>query len=234
MLKFVKWSLIFTNSTFRKMKNINVAIFARVSKQEGQNVDRQTAELTDFCTRKGWHVAATIEEKISGAKRNADRPELQELIKLASAGKVSKIVVHEVSRLGRNAVETLSLLQEMLKMKVSICVKNMGEMETLLSDGSENTTFTNILFPLLSGLAQNERAVLIERTISGIENARRKGVKLGRPTEPETVADFLAKHSATVKRLQKYPADSLRNIAAVCGVAPNTVRKIKNHLKSEQ
>jgi DNA invertase Pin-like site-specific DNA recombinase len=86
------------------MKNTNqttpVALFVRVSKQ-AQDYDRQIADLKHYAERQEYTIQATIAEKISGSKRNDERRGITELLALGTGGRIKKILVTEVSRLGR-------------------------------------------------------------------------------------------------------------------------------------
>lgn len=86
---------------------IPVAIFGRVSTL-GQEFDRQVSDLTKVADKLGYEVVEVITEKISGAKSNEERKGVQQLIKSAKAGNFQKVLVSEVSRLGRSTLETLN------------------------------------------------------------------------------------------------------------------------------
>ena len=58
-------------------------------------------------------VVAEISEKISGAKRNQDREGIQQLLALSRRGAIQKVLVSEVSRLGRSTVEVLQIVDEL-------------------------------------------------------------------------------------------------------------------------
>lgn len=61
---------------------MNVVLFARVSTNV-QDYDRQINELGAVAAAKGWNVAATFAEKVSGAKKNAERAELRKMVEFA-------------------------------------------------------------------------------------------------------------------------------------------------------
>lgn len=206
---------------------MKVCIFARVSKTEGQNIDRQLDDLTGFCKKQNWDVVQTITEKISGSKRNIERPGLQKVLSLATTGKIQKVVISEVSRLGRSVKESIDVIEKLNDQKVSIYIQNIG-METLLHDGKPNFMFKPILLTLV-GFAEMERDLLRERTKSGIAAARkRNGGKWGRPEGSQDAGEVLLKYKSVVKKINDYPSASLRDLAGMAGVAPNTVRKVKN------
>jgi DNA invertase Pin-like site-specific DNA recombinase len=94
--------------------------------------------------------------------------------------------------------------------------------ETLLPSGKRNPAAA-IMFSLLSEMARAERETLVERINSGLAEARRKGVRLGRP--PGSTQDLVAKHPDVVRCLKA--GKSIRDTAARCGRGPATVQRIK-------
>ena len=89
---------------------MNIAIFARVSTNV-QDYDRQVNELTALANGRGWGVEAVFCEKISGAKANAERKELTRMIEYVQAHRISKVAVTELSRLGRDTLQVLEVIQ---------------------------------------------------------------------------------------------------------------------------
>ena len=60
---------------------INCVIFSRVSTLM-QDTDRQTEELKEYAVKMNYNLIIVIEEQISGAKKNEERPELIKLMQL--------------------------------------------------------------------------------------------------------------------------------------------------------
>lgn len=208
---------------------MKVAIFARVSTTDKQTTDRQINDLRTLCVNNNWTVVATITEHVSGAKSNSDREGLQQLFALAQRREIKKVVITEVSRIGRNVSEGVQTIDQLTACGVSLYIQNIG-METLLADGKPNFMFKPILLTLV-GFAEMERELLRERIKSGLETAKRKGKKLGRPTGvTETGDTVLAKYPAVVKSLRT-GTFSVRQVAKLCDVSPNTVQKVKQALQ---
>ena len=87
-----------------------VVILARVSTQS-QEFDRQVKELTDYCNKVNWHVEAVFANKVSGAKPIEERPEIMKLIEFVKTNEIKRIICLEISRLGRNTLEALKIIQ---------------------------------------------------------------------------------------------------------------------------
>jgi len=200
-------------------------IFVRVSKRE-QDYQRQIEDLRTIAKAKGVKIVQEISEKISGAKENIDRDGLQELLSLAKSGAIDIVLVQEVSRLGRSTVEVLKVLEELTQLSVSVYVQNFG-IETL-KKGKRNP-IAQFMFTLLAEFARLERETLRERILSGIEEARRKGKKLGRPDgTKEDKAAFLKKYPLVARNLRL--GISIRKTSKICEVSINTVRKVNDYL----
>jgi DNA invertase Pin-like site-specific DNA recombinase len=197
-------------------------IFVRVSKKE-QDYQRQVEDLRAVARSQAVQVVAEIAEKMSGARRNQEREGIQQLLELSRRGAIQKVLVSEVSRLGRSTVEVLQIVEELTQLGVSIYVQNFG-IETL-KNGKRNP-IAQFMFTLLAEFARLERETLRERIVSGMDEARRQGVTIGRPVgATEEKAVFLKKYAAVARQLRA--GLSVRNTAKLCGVAINTVRKVK-------
>lgn len=206
---------------------MKVAIFARVSTTDRQTTERQVNDLRALCANNAWTVVETITEQVSGAKANSDRAGVQALFDLARRRSINKIVVTEISRIGRNVSESVQIIETLTACGVSLYIQNIG-METLLADGRANFMFKPILLTLV-GFAEMERELLRERIKSGLDTARRRGQKLGRPTGvTETPDEVLDKYPRIVRELRA--GMSVRKAAKICDVSPNTVQKVKQAL----
>lgn len=100
-------------------------IFVRVSKRE-QDYQRQLEDLRVLAISQVVQVVAEISEKISGARTNQERDGIQELLHLSRTGAIQKVLVCEVSRLGRSTVDVLQVVDELTRLGISIYVYNFG------------------------------------------------------------------------------------------------------------
>ena len=211
-----------------KINTMDVALLVRVSSAD-QNNERQTTELSTFAETKGYNVVEVIEETISGAKKNTERKGIQRLLQLAKNKKIRKVVIHEVTRLGRDTHQVLSSLETLHSYKVSVHVMNYN-LETLNSDGTVNP-MAQFLFTILADIGRMERITLIERTKSGLEQARKNGKVLGRPIGSTKESDSLLKEYSKVVRTLK-EGHSIRNTAKICEVGVSTVQRVKKVIMS--
>ena len=91
-----------------------VCLYLRVS-SSGQTTDNQETELLELCERREWKVVEIYRETISGTKKNEDRKELSRMLGDMKKRRWTKIVIYDLTRLGRSVsevVKTLSLLDE--------------------------------------------------------------------------------------------------------------------------
>jgi DNA invertase Pin-like site-specific DNA recombinase len=205
-----------------------VAILVRVSTTK-QETARQISELQSVAEAKGWQVVAVCEElAVSGRADQDQRHGLNEVERLARAGKIKKILVHEVSRLGRRNSIVHSFVEMLEEVGVSLYWHAQG-IETMMANGKRNPA-ASIMLALLAEMARNETETLRERINSGLAEARRKGVKLGRPEGTGLDgAALLAKHKDVVKALKA--GQSIRNAAKITGKGGSTVQRVAATLK---
>ena len=208
-----------------------VVILARVSTDK-QDYERQVNELTDYCRKMDWEVEKVFTNKVSGAKKNEEREEIQELISYVNSNQIRRVVCLEISRMGRNTLEALKVIQILNEHKVSLYVKNYN-LETLDSEGRVNPV-ASLICTILLEVAAMERLTIKERMASGrdqyIEKCRREGVKMGRPsTYRKSIDEYKKQYQREISLIRK--GLSLANISAITGTSINTIRKIKEVMK---
>ena len=202
---------------------IPVAILVRVSTAK-QETDRQIFELQELAGKSGWHVVEVIQESVSGNAADSDRIGIERAVELARTGVIRKVLVHEVSRVARRNSTAHRFVEDLEGLGVSL-YWHAQRIETLLSSGRRNPA-ASIMFSLLAEMARSERETLVERIMSGLAEARRKGHRLGRP--PGSViepGDFLGKHRDVVRALRA--GHSIRNTAKISGKGVSTVQRVK-------
>lgn len=203
-------------------KKHNVVIAARVSTKE-QDTERQVSELQEIAGNNGWNVVEVIRIKISGRSSEDDRSDLARIRELAAAGKINKVLVHEVSRLARRNSVLHKFVEDMTEAGVSIYWKSQN-IETLLPNGKMNPA-ASIMLALLGEIARNETETARERIKSGMDQARKNGVKIGRPFGAEDTKVFLTRHRDIQRELLDH--QSIRKTAKITGKSEWVVKKVK-------
>ena len=201
-------------------------LFIRVSTDK-QDYQRQILELNVFCRQKNLEVAETIATKITGTKTFQDREDLQLLFKSAASKKFDKVVVSEISRIGRNAKDIRNTIDYLHSKKIAIVFRNLGGLESLDDHGNESFV-TNIIIAIYSELAQEEKRILSDRIKSGLVNARHKGKQIGRPEGKQEDEVLLKKYSRLAADLRK--GLSLSQCQKLHDVSRNTAIKVKRLL----
>jgi DNA invertase Pin-like site-specific DNA recombinase len=99
------------------MENNSAIIYARVSSSgylaNRQDTSRQVADLQAYADFTHLNVIKVFEEHVSGAKKKDERPVLVEAMDFCKQNNIGMVLVSELSRLGRNAFETLSVVKEL-------------------------------------------------------------------------------------------------------------------------
>lgn len=205
---------------------MKVVILARVSTDK-QLYERQVVQMEQYCKSVGWDVAKVFANKVSGTKRNEDRPEIVEMLQYIEENKIDKVCVLEISRLGRNTLEALKVIELLNEKKICLFIKNYN-LETLDAKGNVNP-ITSLICTILLEISSMERHTIIERMASGrdqyIAKCRATGKKMGRPStyrkSDDTMREQYKKEISLLKQ-----GMSLRNINAITGTSIMTLRKL--------
>lgn len=203
-----------------------VVLLCRVSTQ-AQDYERQVNELTDYCARMDWTVCRVFANKVSGKLSLEEREEIQELIAFVKENEIDKVCCLEISRLGRNTLEALKVIQLLNEHKVSLFIKNYN-LETLDEKGNVNP-IASLITTILLEIAALERHTIIERMSSGreqyIAKCRETGKKMGRPdTYRKSDEEYKSQYAKEISLLRR--RYSLRNIQKITGTAIGTLRKL--------
>jgi DNA invertase Pin-like site-specific DNA recombinase len=207
-----------------------VAILVRTSTSR-QETFRQIHELQEYAKAQGYEVVEVLQETISGRADQTEREGLIRCEELARTGKIKKVLVHEVSRIARRNSIAHKFVETMEDFGVSVYWKAQN-LETLLPNGKRNPA-AGIMLALMAEMARNEIEVLSMRVRSGLAQARRNGVKLGRPSGSNIPVEmFLKKHSDIVRLLKD--DHSVRNTAKITGKGFSTVQRVKAAMGKER
>ena len=205
-----------------------VVLLVRVSTDK-QEYQRQINELTEYCNKVSWEIVKVFSNKISGVTKIEDREEIQSLINYVKENRISRVVCLEISRVGRNTLEALKIIQFLNENRVSLYVKNYN-LETLDNNGNVNP-ITSLICTILLEISQMERLTIKERMESGrkqyIERCRRDGIKMGRPnTYRKSIEEYKEQYQKEISLLRK--GYSLSNISKITGRSINTIKKVKD------
>ena len=183
--------------------------YARVS-SSGQHLDMQRTALTDVGCEKIY------EEKVSGV---AHREQLQECMQYIREG--DTLVIYKLDRLGRSLKDLLDIIEQLQIKKV-----NLVSLKDNIDTGS---TTGKLVLHIFASLAEFERDLIKERTEEGRREAKKKGVKFGRPVQPKPEkADICAqlyKNGNSVAIIMRTTGIKSRNTVykylRMAGIEPN-------------
>jgi DNA invertase Pin-like site-specific DNA recombinase len=205
---------------------IKAVIYSRVSSEGNrQDTERQTNELIEYANKMGYKLVEVYEEKVSGYKKNEDRPIFSRMLEEIEKGAIDKVLVWELSRIGRSVIQSLQNIQLLTDKKVSIYIKNFN-LETLNDDKTPNS-LSMFMVQILFSVANMEAQLTKSRMVSGYRNHINNGGKVGRKSGSiETEEETIQKHSDVLKLLKKKL--SIRQISGLTNKSTNTVLKVKS------
>lgn len=176
----------------------------------------------------------TLFDQVSGMIPFNERPASLKLLDFVNQGVVKTVVFEEISRIARNTLETLQILDYLHGRGVDVFIRNMG-IHSRLIDGTKNPIW-DIVIIVLSSASSMEREATRLRCNQGREIARLRGLTtFGRPIgSNENEKTFLSKDKtqSIVKYLEK--GRSVREISKIVGVSTKTVVKTNKILKRQK
>ena len=204
---------------------MKAVIYARVSSTgERQNNDRQVGDLTDYANYKRYDIVKVYEEKVTGAKKNQERPVLTETLDYCQSKQVDILLVSELSRLGRNAFEILEVIKTFVDKRINLYLQK--EQFTLLDESGKPSLFAPVMLATLATCAELERENIQFRLNSGRKRYIEAGGKLGRPVgSGMTKEEAAVKYKQLIKELKA--GTSIRKAAKLCDVSESTAKRIK-------
>lgn len=201
------------------MSEATAGIYARVSTRR-QDEASQLPDLQRWAKAQDGE-ARWYRDKFTGREMN--RPGWNQLEADFRQGTIRTIVIWRLDRLGRTASGLTALFDELKARKVNL---------VSLRDGLDLSTPAGTLMAnVLASVAQYETEVRAERVLAGLEVARTRGVRLGRPALTDGQRGKRLKVNpdmeALVKRLrEQQPLATVAYIARSVGLSRPTVYKI--------
>ena len=206
-------------------ENTRVAIYARVStKDKGQEVENQLRQLREFSSSQGWAVCREFVDHETGS--TDDRTAFQAMFKDASQRKFDVLLFWALDRLSREGVlETLQHLNRLTSYGVGY--RSFTE-QYFDSCG----IFKDAVIAIIATVAKQERVRISLRVRAGLEVARSKGVRIGRP--PRTllseeariaIADCYANEKTSLRALAERFGTSLGTIQRCIGLRQSAARE---------
>jgi len=163
---------------------MRVALYARVSTQE-QDPEVQLAALRHHVAQRGWELSEEfVDQGVSGARER--RPALDRLMKAAWTGQFQIVLVWRFDRFARSVKHLVAALETFRSLHVGF-VSLQEQLDT-------STPIGQAMFTIICAMAQLERDIIRERVKAGLEHARARGVRLGRPVARIDADDLRTQH----------------------------------------
>lgn len=152
---------------------VRAVMYGRVSTKDGeQTPDNQLYLLREYAAQRGWQTVAEYVDMASATDLRG-RKGWRELLEHVRRGGVDLVLVTKLDRAFRSAKDTYDNLAYLDNHKVGF-VAATQPIDTTTSTGK-------LLLGVLAAVAEFERALIVERTLEGLERAKKQGKKLGRP-----------------------------------------------------
>ena len=182
--------------------------YVRVSTKE-QNIDRQLASMREMgIPEKNIYI-----DRMFG--KDFNRPKYRKLIRHLHKGDL--LYVHSIDRLGRNYTEIIEEWRQITKKKeTDIVVLDMPLLDTRRGKDLMGTFLADIVLQVLSFVAENERSAIRQRQAEGIREAKKRGVRFGRPRKP------MPEDAVEQYKRWKNGEVTLKEAAQCCGMPPTT------------
>jgi DNA invertase Pin-like site-specific DNA recombinase len=190
------------------------ALYLRVS-TDGQTTENQRLALMAVAEQRGWIVANVYEDAgISGAKGRDKRPGLDALLKDATRGRFDVVMAWAMDRLGRSLFDLLDMLRLLDDARVDLFLHQQA-IDTTTVGG-------RMFFQVTGAFAEFERGMIRDRVNAGLDRARAKGVRLGRPK--------VGNKTEAAIRARLVAGEGMLKVARTLGVGTGTVQRIKAEL----
>lgn len=198
-------------------------IYVRVSTVQ-QNTESQLQALRERADFLGLDVVAEIEEKISGRTKMHKREGIQRLRALSGKHKIGAVLFSDVSRIGRNLLESRALINELTENGINCHIRDIN-LNTLDPDGRPSP-FNDLIMNLLMSIYEYQRADIVAKVKVGKANSK---VKQGRKSGSfKTNGQLLKDHKNVVAHIRS--GIPIRETARLCGCSTATVQKVKKAL----
>lgn len=172
----------------------------------------------------GWKVYK--DEGVSGRVEFQNRPAGKRLIQDIKDGKISIVKTMRLERMGRNVQDLITNIN--LIHSYSIPIQFISEGITTLDEKGKQTPTTGLLVNVLSSLSEFFYHQNREKTLMGIELAKKQGKYKGRvPNSREDVTTYMNKPKSKKIMEMLKQGNSVRSIVRILECSPNTIYKLK-------
>lgn len=211
-----------------QMEN-KIFAYMRISTNH-QKTDRQKQIIIEYSVNNGFNIDEFISDTITGGTKADNRPNYHNMKEHFRNG--DTLVVSDIDRLGRNADDVIVEIKDLQSRGIRVValdVPFLNDWEKM-NDDSLSKMIIDIFVTLKAHIAQQEKEKIHDRVMQGLEAAKAKGKKLGRPATG-VPKEFIKEYG----KLQsgEYGSISVVQFAKLQGIAVSTFYKYVGIMKAE-
>ena len=205
--------------------------YMRIStNKKTQKVDRQKQTIIEYSISNNFKIDEFMSDIITGGTKANNRPNYHDMKKQMRRGDI--LIVSDVDRLGRDADDVIMEIKDLQSKGIRVVALDVPFMNDWqkMNDDSLSKMIIDIFVTLKAHIAQQEKEKIHDRVMQGLDVARAKGKKLGRPASG-VPKDFIKEYN----KLQsgEYGNISVVQFAKLQGIAVSTFYKYVNILKEK-
>jgi DNA invertase Pin-like site-specific DNA recombinase len=196
---------------------IRAAIYLRVSRDD-QTTENQRLVLERVAQHRCWMIVQTYEDAgISGAKGRDQRPAFDAVLKDAVRRRFDILLVWSIDRLGRSVLHVANALAELDAAGIRLYCDQQGI--------DSSTPMGRAMIQMASIFGEQERSILRDRVMAGLERVRQQGKRLGRPKVSGKVEQTIRTHLKA--------GNGILKVARMVGCGSGTVQRVKREMAME-
>jgi len=204
-----------------------ILAYIRVSTDK-QNLENQKHKILSYANDHKFIIDEFVEIEIS-SKGDAKKRLINTLFDKLNSG--DTLICTELSRLGRNMLEILNLIQRFNDSNIKLIFVNQPELST-----NQNNALSSLLLAIYGYFAQTEREIISERTKQGLAAAKAAGKQLGRPKGAKAKVRVLDPYNLEILDLlnMKVPPSSILKIINTKLDKPITITSMRYHIENTE
>jgi DNA invertase Pin-like site-specific DNA recombinase len=197
--------------------SIRAAVYLRVSRDD-QTTENQRLVLARVAGHRGWEIVHAYEDQgISGAKGRDQRPAFDQMLKDAARRRFDILLVWSIDRLGRSVLHVANALAELDAAGIRLYCDQQGI--------DSSTPMGRAIIQMASIFGEQERSILRDRVIAGLNRVRQQGKRLGRPKVAAKVEQAIRTHLMA--------GNGILKVAKMVGCGSGTVQRVKREMAAE-
>jgi DNA invertase Pin-like site-specific DNA recombinase len=193
-----------------------------------QKVDRQKQAIIEYSVSNGFNIDEFVSDTITGGTKADNRPHYHDMKEHFRSG--DTLVISDVDRLGRNADDVIVEIKDLQSRGIRVValdVPFLNDWEKM-NDDSLSKMIIDIFVTLKAHIAQQEKEKIHDRVMQGLDAAKKKGKKLGRPATG-VPKEFIKEYNKF--QSGEYGSISVVQFAKLQGIAVSTFYKYVGILK---